>query len=164
MAHRDLGHCACIGGAVWASGCRCVEESPRCAAIGKPAKGDVGCLGPEGNLIEQRDAVRVEQGELLAVGVETEPCVQSGVFRVLVEPDDEIAPGRNRSVVWNAPFGGFGEVVGQVHAADVEGVVARVVDLDPVVEIALGIPHGAGVVGHELVQNDGAGNRGLREH
>ena len=86
-----------------------------------------------------------------------ETCVQAGVGRIVVGPNQKIAAGadcgRRRIIVRNAPFDGKRQFVRQIHAAYVDSVGAVVVYLDPIVVLALGILYRAAVGRHKLIDS-----------
>ena len=69
--------------------------APRISAGGEPSIRDVAPLVLEGHGIEQRGSVLVEQDDSVVVGIQLERRVQARSLRVVVEPDNEIALGRN---------------------------------------------------------------------
>ena len=56
-------------------------------------------------------------------------------------------------------FLGIGQIVGQIHAGHVDRLAARIVDLDPVVGLALRVAVEAAIGGHQLVDNQGDSRR-----
>ncbi len=155
MAELRVGHEAFVQTAVARAGRRRQQETVRAGAIGRAAVGDIGFLLSERDAVDQRGPVGGEQREAVAVGIERKRCMQSAVGRVAVEPDDEVSPGRNACRLRDAgrklPLRRFAKVVREVHPPQIDGRIAVVVDLDPVVVLPLRVGLGAAVGRHQLV-------------
>ncbi len=124
-------------------------------AVGEATEADVGELVVEGHLVDDRSA-GVEEDELVAVGVQAEAGVEVAISAV--EPDEEVA----RRLEHRADGEGPGALIGVVLQAptrQVDRFDGAVVELDPVVELVLVVPHDGLVAGHELVEHHGVVGR-----
>jgi len=83
--------------------------------------------------------------------------VKPDVSRVVVGPYQDETTGRDgrehRNVAGNPPTRGVGETVGKIHPTHVDGFIADIVNLDPVVEFALRVRHETAVGRHEFVDH-----------
>ena len=124
-----------------------------CAVVTGASHGFVRFLLPKDDFIGQA-AVRVEQQDGFAVGVEFEGEVNliAGLLRFVVGPNQKKTASREGGALGEEPFARGLFVVGQRPAGEVDIVLAVVVQLDPVVEVAVGgIGEGAVVGGHPFV-------------
>jgi hypothetical protein len=63
------------------------HESPVRPGVGVPAKGDIGGLSAERNVVHQSGAITVEQADFLAAAAELEAGVEARVVDAAVGPD-----------------------------------------------------------------------------
>lgn len=110
-------------------------------------------------------AVRADEGEVFTAFGEGEVGVEGGCRVPEVEvgcPDDaEFAGGEGDG--GEAPFGEVGGVVGEGPIGEVDGLGGRVVDFDPVGEVAEVVGDGGRVIGHELADHGLCGSFGGEE-
>jgi hypothetical protein len=103
--------------------------------------------------VNDRRAVDVNQAQIFAVGGNLEIRVQfaAGKRAVLLGGKDNAVSARSQCCAGRErPFVELVVVVGQVHARHVDGGGSRVVDLDPVRGVAVGVDEVAVIGGKEL--------------
>lgn len=134
------------------------HEDPGVGPVGEPAVGDVCPLLVEADAVDDRSAVGAEKRKLLAPGIQREGRVQARGGGVFVGPDDQESMRRNRrlsgSSFGNLPFRRGRCIVRQVHAPDINRSIPRIVQLDPVVVLALRVSGGLGVRCKQFVDYD----------
>ncbi len=139
------------------SGRRDGHEAQLRPAVGVAPVGDIDALRAEGYAVEQGDAVGSEQADLLPFVAEPKARVQAGIADVAVGPDHQEAACRNRGgggiARRNLPFRRPGQVVRKIEPAHVDGGGAGVIQLDPVVIMALRVPGEVAVGGENLIDN-----------
>ena len=112
-------------------------EVPVFTGIGIAPLRNVGDLLVIRDTVNQGQAVTAEQPDLLSGLLQAEVRMQRSLHRIAVGQDQQIPPwldrGFPRGVVGNLPFHRFFQVVGEVHAADVNRLILLVDYLDPVV-------------------------------
>jgi len=112
-------------------------------------------LLPEGHRIEHGGGP-VREPEMLAAGRKLEGRVQTGLPFILVRPDDEVAVRGDRGAGGELPLRRDLRVVREEHAAERDGAVGVVVELDPVLGLARRVED-LRVAGGELVEHHLAG-------
>ena len=118
-------------------------------------------LGSKRDLVDQ-DTPRIEQPDLLPFTRQREIHMElprSGfvLTRLVVRPDAQETTGRDGITGGNPEHGRdrVRQPIGQIEAAEIHRVGASIVELDPIVVIPVRrVLHGAGVLSHELVDDD----------
>ncbi len=112
-------------------------------------------------LVDHGPAVRQHEGQISSLGVQFEVRVQLAPGAILAGGEDqEIASGRENRRTGKPPFRQRVWIVRQIPSAQIEGLGSRVIQLDPVRGVAVGIedlPHSEGrlaaVAGHKLADD-----------
>ena len=124
------------------------HDRPLAVPIRKPAVRDVRGLLAEGDTVQDRRPISGNHGHLLAGGIQLEGSVQPRIDDIPIGPNDQETTCRDgrqsRTVGWNLPFGQTKQVIRQVHSADVDRRIARVVQFDPIIKFTLRIDEAVG--------------------
>ena len=101
--------------------------------------------------------MRAVETDGLLVAVELKIGVVRTLLRVAIGVEDHIAMGRNGQSVGDGEGGGFIQPVSEVEAVQANGLVAGVIDLEPVGIIAgvVGVFQAQIIVGDDLVTTRG---------
>ncbi len=156
MAELDLLDKAVIYQDVRAARARNGHVLPVLVPVRVSAERYVRRLARERHGVDQRGAIHVKQSDHLAVRVQCEPGVEPGlVLYVLVRPHQQIAAGRDHRRLWpvrgNPPSRRLAQVIREIHPRRVNGYVAGVINLDPIVILGLRVRENTAVGGQQLI-------------
>ncbi len=119
---------------------------------------DVRLQNAEGHAIDKSRPVPVEQGNRLSLGTQFERRVKACGCDFAIRPHEQVALGGNRrqgsAIRRELPLGRGRRIVRQVHARKIDGSIARIVQLDPVVVLPLRIGPKVGVRRKHFIDHD----------
>jgi len=133
------------------------EELPGTDTVGNTTVGDIRRLLAVFDVVDQGLPVGGIQIQPISCGAQSEPRVQACIANIVVGPYHQEAPRRDprqrRLAGRDLPASRIIGVVRQIHPADVNGHIRRIVQLDPIVILALGVFHTLMVRGQQFVDH-----------
>jgi len=136
-AKPRFGDRAIVAATVRLAGRRVGHRQPVARSIGEPAIRDIDGLPFEPDGIQKSCAVGVVERNLFARGTEGKGGMKAGIRDIVVGPDQQIPLCRDRRAVGNPPARRIARIIRQVHTADAHRDRRRIVQLDPIVVLAL---------------------------
>ena len=145
MPHAELGlfHKPLVNAEIRSPRRRIGQKSPGASAVREPAVGDIRPLGAKIDAVEHGHAVPIDQAHALATGAELEGRMEPRIRHVAVGPHQQTPVCRDRRqggvVLGELPFHRLGQIVREIHPGQVDRGIAPIVQLDPIVVLALRI-------------------------
>ncbi len=95
------------------------------------------------------------QGKAFSCCTEAKACMQAIVPGIVVRPDNQETMCRHGGLLGivqrDPPFPGIGGIVRQIVSAHIPGYIGCIIDLDPIVGLALRVLEGLTIGGHQLI-------------